>query len=479
VIPWFWYVALAVPGLILGAFVNKAIFDWAWFVECSPSPYSSKKRVASESAWRYLPVFGWCWTQTLIGQTLYPASLANATPDERQHIPVWTKYSFLRPLLIELICGLGVPWLTWYYHSGTWLGVAWNPELIPGGTATVWVWVLFHVLVIGLLLIAALIDWDEQTIPDQVTTTGVVLALLVTTVWPTVRLPNVTFNGLAVFEVAPLHAFSPHDFPNEAKPQVDDLPPGVLGWIHWDRVMPVLDPRGWVGLVTALGCWLFWAVLVMPSLCTLRFGWQTGLWMAWCNVIRPPRKTSGLAKRQRRINPVTWVALAVMGVMVGAWSVAAITWSFGGIRWEAVYSLSISMALAGFGTWAVRLLAGWVMRREALGFGDVTLMFMIGASFGWQFSLMVFALAPVLAIGYAVFRMLTTGDNALAFGPWLSAAAVLILLYWSPMWHDFSRQTIFGMGPFLLLVLGLCLCLMPVALIILVFGKRLLGLDNS
>ncbi|MDP1563613.1 MAG: A24 family peptidase [Pirellulaceae bacterium] len=475
-IPWFWYVALVGVGLILGTLINKAIYDWAWFVECSPSPYSSKKRVAVDVAWRYVPVIGWWWTRSLVGQTLYPTSLENANADERHLIPVFTKYSFLRPLLVELICGVGVPWLAWYYSSGAWMGVNWNPELIPGGFETVWVWVAFHTIVIALLLIAALIDWDERTIPDQVTTTGIVLALIVGSAWPTARLPNVEFTGLAVSDISPIHAFSPHDFPLGPNPQTDHLPPGTLGWIHWDRVMPILDPQGSLGLLTVLFCWLFWAILIVPSLCTSRFGWRKAVWLAWASVVRPARRTKGLAKTTRRANPVTWVALAVMFL---GWIVAVAVWNLGGIRWEAMYSLSLSMMLAGFGTWVIRLLGSWTMGREALGFGDVTLMFMLGAAFGWQFALIVFPLAAVLAIGYVVFRMLTSNDNSMALGPWLSAAAVLVLLFWSPTWHDFTRQSVFGMGPILFLVIGVCLLLLPVSLIMLVWGKRLLGLDNS
>ncbi len=475
-IPWFWYLALSGLGLFLGTQVNRAIYDWAWFVEQSPSPYSRKKRLAMESPWRFLPVIGWWWTRGLAGQTLYPTSLENAAPDERVLIPVLSKYSCFRPMSIELLFGLGLPSLAWYIHSGSWLGVAWNLNLIPGQVTTVWVWTAFHAVLIALLVIAAVIDWDERTIPDQVTTTGVVIALLVFAIWPAARLPNVEFTGLAVSKVEPIHVFSPQNFPEKAKPSADNLPPGMLGWILWDRVLPILDPRGWVGLLSVFVCWVFWAVLIMPSLCTLRFGWRKGWWLAWASVVRPARKTSGLAKRARRVSPVTWVALTVM--LLG-WIIAGLSWSLGGERWEAVYSLSLSMALAGLGTWAVRLLASWAMGREALGFGDVTLMFMIGAAFGWQFALIVFPLAAVLAIGYVVFKLVTKGDNAMAFGPWLSAAAILVLLCWSSTWHDLTRQSVFGMGPLLMLVIVVCLCLMPVTLLMLVFGKRILGLDNS
>lgn len=469
------YAVLAALGLILGTQINRAIYDWAWFVELSPSPYSRKKRLGVDSGWRYVPVIGWWWTRNLVGQTLYPTSLADAAPEDRHLIPVITKLTWIRPMLVELFCGLSLPAFAWYLHSGTWLGVAWAPDLIPGQTTTIWVWVAFHVAMITLLMIAALIDWDERTIPDQVTTTGVVLALLVFAIWPQVRLPNVEFSGLRVSKIESIHVFSPQEFPRQIGPAIAELPPGVLGWTFWDRLMPVLDPRGWTGLFSVCLCWVFWAVLIMPSLCTLRFGWRKALWLAWASVVRPARRTAGLAARYRKVNPVTWVALVVMCL---GWSVAIVTWNLGADRWEAVYSLSMSMLLAGLGTWSVRLLASLAMRREALGFGDVTLMFMISAAFGWQFAMLVFPLAAVLAIGYVVFRMLSSGDNAMALGPWLSAAAILILLTWYPTWHEHTRHPVFGMGPILLPVIGVCLCLLPCTLLMLVFGKRLLGLEK-
>lgn len=468
-------VVLGVLGLFLGTQINRAIYDWAWFVELSPSPYSRKKRLGLDSRWRYVPVIGWWWMRNMVGQTLYPTSLANATPEDRHLIPVITKLTWIRPMLVELLCGISIPALAWYIHSGTWLGIAWAPDLIPGQATTIWVWITFHAAMITLLVIAALIDWDERTIPDQVTTTGVVLAVLVFAIWPQVRLPNVEFNGLRVSTIESIHVFSPQEFPRQIAPVVGELPPGILGWTFWDRLMPVLDPLGWTGLFSVCLCWVFWAVLIMPSHCTLRFGWRKALWLAWASVVRPARKSSGLAARNRKVNPVTWVALAVMCL---GWVVAILTWNSGAERWEAIYSLSLSMLLAGLGTWSVRLLATFAMGREALGFGDVTLMFMISAAFGWQFALLVFPLAAVLAIGYVVFRMITSGDNAMALGPWLSAAAILILLTWYPTWHEQTRQPVFGMGPLLLPVIGVCLCLLPCTLLMLVFGKRLLGLEK-
>jgi prepilin signal peptidase PulO-like enzyme (type II secretory pathway) len=430
-----------------------------------------------ESAWRWVPILGWAWTRHLVGTTLYPTVLARATAEEKAMIPIWSRWSFLRPLTVEAVAAVGLPALAWYYHSGLWLGDGFRGQLIPDGTATVWVWFGFHGGILALLLIAALIDWDERTIPDQVTTTGLVGALVVLAVWPAARLPNIDFSGLSVSRISPLNVFSPTDFSAVTQAAAAGTAAENNGGpIDWTTLGPGLDPAGSTGLLTAMLCWSIWAILILPSLCTLRFGWRKGLWLAWASVLQPRRRTLGPAVRPRRINPVSWVALVVWVFALG---VCVATWSGGNERWEAIYSLSLSMALAGLGTWGVRLLAGWVMGREALGFGDVTLMFMIGAAFGWQFALLVFALAPILAISYALFRMIIAGDNALAFGPWLAAAAGLVLVGWYPIWHDFSRQSIFAMGPLLLGLIAVCLGLMPVALLAMLGLKRVFGIEQS
>ncbi len=56
---------------------------------------------------------------------------------------------------------------------------------------------------------------------------------------------------------------------------------------------------------------------------------------------------------------------------------------------------------------------------EALGFGDVTLMAMIGVYVGWQPSVLIFFIAPCYAVVVFVVRLLLRGSNAGAYGPFL------------------------------------------------------------
>lgn len=77
---------------------------------------------------------------------------------------------------------------------------------------------------------------------------------------------------------------------------------------------------------------------------------------------------------------------------------------------------------------------GWVGKRlfkkEAMGFGDVKLMGMVGAFLGWQAAFLAFWIAPVLGLVYGVVRWVRSGDRYMPYGPFLSIATFLVML-----WH--------------------------------------------
>jgi leader peptidase (prepilin peptidase)/N-methyltransferase len=100
--------------------------------------------------------------------------------------------------------------------------------------------------------------------------------------------------------------------------------------------------------------------------------------------------------------------------------------------------------------WLVRVFGSAAMGREAMGFGDVTLMAMVGAFLGWQAALFVFFIAPFMGLVVGVMQWVLKGDNVLPYGPYLSLASAVTLLGWSQVWPMLNaRLGILGLIPFL------------------------------
>jgi leader peptidase (prepilin peptidase)/N-methyltransferase len=108
--------------------------------------------------------------------------------------------------------------------------------------------------------------------------------------------------------------------------------------------------------------------------------------------------------------------------------------------------------LAGAGlTQFVRVTFSTLLRREAMGFGDVTLMAMIGAFLGWQAAVLTFFLAPFFGLTHALWKLIvyvkkrltggksSSADRELPFGPYLSMAAVGLVLTWPILWPGWAK----------------------------------------
>jgi leader peptidase (prepilin peptidase)/N-methyltransferase len=124
---------------------------------------------------------------------------------------------------------------------------------------------------------------------------------------------------------------------------------------------------------------------------------------------------------------------------------------------------SMTGVIAGGGvTWIVRWLSSVVLGQESLGLGDVTLMAMIGSFLGWQPLVFVFLLAPLCGIAMGLGVRLVTNRTYIPFGPYLSMAAVVVLLAWRPLWmleisNEFSIRKLFGDAPGLAILGGISL----------------------
>jgi leader peptidase (prepilin peptidase)/N-methyltransferase len=133
---------------------------------------------------------------------------------------------------------------------------------------------------------------------------------------------------------------------------------------------------------------------------------------------------------------------------------------------------SLAGLVTGAGiTWSARWVSSLLLGQEALGFGDVTMMGMIGAFTGWQPVLIIFLLAPLCALGAGLIVRLCSSKTYVPYGPYLALAALLVLFNWSRIWMfeinlaatdapshaaaTFALRRLFGDGVGLLILAGM------------------------
>jgi prepilin signal peptidase PulO-like enzyme (type II secretory pathway) len=70
-----------------------------------------------------------------------------------------------------------------------------------------------------------------------------------------------------------------------------------------------------------------------------------------------------------------------------------------------------------------------------MGFGDVTLLAMIGVYLGWQSCLFVFFLAPFAGLLLGVANWVAHREHELPYGPFLCLAALFVIVQWAAIWQ--------------------------------------------
>lgn len=151
--------------------------------------------------------------------------------------------------------------------------------------------------------------------------------------------------------------------------------------------------------------------------------------------------------------------------------------------------VSVAGLVAGGGvTWMVRIIGFWVLKREAMGFGDVILMAVIGAFLGWQPAIVAFFIAPAVALVLLPVQYLIDRDRYIPYGPYLSLGALIVILCWQTLWAGGTlpwggrfggAARIFEMGPLLIVFLFVMTVLFVGTLWIVQGIKRLFGWDQA
>ncbi len=415
------WLTLFVGGAALGAGINLAIYRLAIFRNrhvspWSPAPSSSRPRTPGDR----IPILGWLRL--------------------RRESDVFGKGHWIRPLLIELAMGFGmIGFYGWMMSGGLYGGTETRLAVEQRELVGNWnfAWFCFHAVLIALMTVATFIDFDEQTIPDWVTIPGTLLALVSHVFWPTLRLPYTQAEVLS-------QRLQPLDF--------------------WSPQTPTAWHLGSLGLAAALAIAVIWCLALLPMRTSTRWGWRRGLRILWLSILRPARQTSSKLPRlqPRRMYTQTKFLFGLAIVMV-----LFVTSVFikGGDPWTALMDSLLGLAMGGGIVWAVRIIAGRALGVEAMGFGDVTLMAMIGAFLGWQAALLAFVIAPFTSLVVALAQVILSGENRLAFGPYLCLGTLIVMLGWNHVWNHWASEGVFALGgTFLLVVVVVCLVMMAIML---------------
>lgn len=402
---------LCVVGAAMGAVANHAIHRWCLFGQRLFGPWG--KQHESSSAVNFgdrLPIIGWWFLRR----------------DSHVHGPGY----WIRPLLIEIAMAIAVPAL-YYFETQTGLLLPNIHRVAMTATFEPWATQIFisHVILLGLMVAATFIDFDERTIPDSITVPGTLIALLLSCFSLSWFLPY-TQNFVAI---APPVQFLPTTF-----------------YLPFDPRTPVavMDPKwaGGVGLWTAFAIWSGWCFALADRRVIMRKGLAKAVEFFLAGLTREP----------------TWKILAtIWGVgLVGI----GIVWNVGGHSWQGLLTSLIGLAVGGGVVWAIRIVASLAMRQEAMGFGDVTLMAMIGAFIGWQGAVMGFFTAPLAAIVIVLIYFIVTRDSSVPFGPYLCAGTLMTIVFWDALVVQWFMPNVMLLGGFLFWIGVAILGLMGVVL---------------
>lgn len=375
-------------GLVAGAFVNWAAYSLAWNRR-PVSPWSAAHPdAAARRASDRLPLWGWFGL--------------------RRESSVHGRGFWIRPLVVEVAMAAALAALYWWEVDRQGLIVGQFDAIAPGtplraAAGATLATFLSHALLVTLMAAASLIDVDEKTIPDGITVPGTLLALLIAAVEPSSLLPHATgemvpmpadLGDALILKVEPLSLASPNAWPDalSGAPQ-------------------------WLSLAIGLACFATWCFALTPRILRARRGLRIGLRVLLARIARELSRP-----------PLLWIGLGGGIAIVGVWFA-------GGPNWVGLLTSLVGMIGGGAMVWAVRIVGKWALRKEAMGFGDVTLMMMIGAFLGWQSGIFIFFIAPFAGLIVGILQMALRRDDVIPYGPFLCLGALVVMVRWADFWN--------------------------------------------
>lgn len=249
-----------------------------------------------------------------------------------------------------------------------------------------------HLSLFFFLASAAWVDLRHRVIPDQITVPGVLAGL--------------AWNAMFPFTLLPVPTLVERSFATpEVKPDVLGFAGGLLG----ARLPVWMD--GPAGLTFALA-----------------------MFIAWWSVGTAPDERPASSTRVKWL-PSSRVVVALLGT-----GCLLAAWSMGGHHWSGLVTALVGLAVSGGIVWATRIGASWALGREAMGFGDVTLMAMAGAWLGWQACLLACLLGVFIGLVHGLSQLAMRSESELPFGPSLCLGLATVVIAWRPLWEFAGPQ---------------------------------------
>lgn len=414
-------------GSALGSIVNWAIYSLAW----NPRPISPWSRWPVGMAprtWRdRLPILGW-WRL-------------------KREVAIHGPRFWWRPAALEITLGLALAWLYWWEveRLGLVRGQIFGVAILPPLWTVHWEFIS-HALLLCLMAAASFIDIDEKIIPDEITIPGTLLGLILATAVPMSLLPNVSerfgppVGGGAPAQQLLLKKGVPLLGPQGGRMMLE--PTTAVAPSEWPPEWG--GPRHGMSLVIALACYWLWCFALAPRIWRGRRGPLFALQLIGSRL-----------RREFARGPLLVLFL------VGSVAIAGVWW-FGEHSWAGLLTALIGLVGSGGIVWAVRIIGTAALRREAMGFGDVTLMMMVGTFLGWQACLIAFFLAPFAGLLVGISQFVLRRDDVIPYGPFLCLGSAAVVVYWARIW--LWGQDLFAVGMLVPAVLVVCLVLLGLIL---------------
>jgi leader peptidase (prepilin peptidase) / N-methyltransferase len=267
---------------------------------------------------------------------------------------------------------------------------------LPTFTAGGWVIYSGHMVLLCALLASSLIDAEHWIIPLSVSYTAVVIAVILSMIWPYLL----------------------------TEPSKD----------FW-RLIPYGSVRT---AALALGSLLGLAI----SFICLKFGWITRSFHEVIEAENEARKKNAeppdfpvniraeMVRELAFLAPILMAALLATQILNGPNALAQ-KWEIfiQGQKWAAGLLGSVYGFMIGAGVvWATRILGSLAFGKEAMGLGDVHLMAAVGAMLGWACPAIAFFGAPFIALGWALARLILHRTREIPYGPFLSVATLVVMI---------------------------------------------------